>query len=86
MFDTQIPEWGLIFATSVQCSWFVKTQDMPKNGRPTAYLDAADGALHEYTDASAADPVLSRLIKTYNGYKIRRNVSPYFGVEANLTF
>ena len=21
-----------------------------------------------------------------NGYKIRRNVSPYFGVEANLTF
>lgn len=30
MFDTQIPEWGLIFATSVQCSWFVKTQDMPK--------------------------------------------------------
>ncbi len=132
MFDTQIPEWGLIFATSVQCSWFVKTQDMPKDGRPTAYLDAADGALHEYTDASAADPVLSRLIKTYNddafrqftvpfamsvnlkatktigkflrlsmfankiidytpdyysnGYKIRRNVSPYFGVEANLTF
>lgn len=56
MFDTQIPEWGLIFATSVQCSWFVKTQDMPKNGRPTAYLDAADGALHEYTDTSAADP------------------------------
>ena len=132
MFDTQITEWGLIFATSVQCSWFVKTHDMPKNGRPTAYLDAADGALHEYTDASAADPVLSRLIKTYNddafrqftvpfamsvnlkatktigkflrlsmfankiidytpdyysnGYKIRRNVSPYFGVEANLTF
>ena len=132
MFDTQIPEWGLIFATSVQCSWFVKTQNIPKNGRPTAYLDATDGALHEYTDASAADPVLSRLIKTYNndafrqftvpvamsvnlkatktigkfirlsmfankiidytpdyysnGYKIRRNVSPYFGVEANLSF
>lgn len=21
-----------------------------------------------------------------NGYKIRRNVSPYFGVEVNLTF
>lgn len=132
MLDTQIPEWGLIFATSLQCSWFVKTQTMPKNGRPTAYLDVADGELHDYTDASASDPMLSHLIKTYNddafkefsvpfamsvnlkatktvgkylrlsmfankiidytpdyysnGYKIRRNVSPYFGVEANFTF
>ncbi len=132
MFDTQIPEWGLIFATSVQCSWFVKTQNLEKNGRPTAYLDVADGQLHEYTDESAADAVLRHLIKYYNsdsfkqftvpfamsvnlkatktlgkylrlsmfankiidytpdyysnGYKIRRNVSPYFGVEANLTF
>lgn len=132
MLDTQIPEWGLIFATSLQCAWFVKTQTMPKNGRPTAYLDVADGELHDYTDASASDPMLSHLIKTYNddafkefsvpfamsvnlkatktvgkylrlsmfankiidytpdyysnGYKIRRNVSPYFGVEANFTF
>lgn len=132
MLDTQIPEWGLIFATSLQCSWFVKTQTMPKNGRPIAYLDVADGELHDYTDASASDPMLSHLIKTYNddafkefsvpfamsvnlkatktvgkylrlsmfankiidytpdyysnGYKIRRNVSPYFGVEANFTF
>ncbi len=132
MFDTQIPEWGLIFATSVQCSWFVKTQNLEKNGRPTAYLDVTDGQLHDYTDESAADAMLSHLIKYYNsdsfkqftvpfamsvnlkatktlgkylrlsmfankiidytpdyysnGYKIRRNVSPYFGVEANLTF
>lgn len=132
MFDTQIPEWGLIFATSVQCSWFVKTQNLEKNGRPTAYLDVDDGQLHDYTDESAADAMLSHLIKYYNsdsfkqftvpfamsvnlkatktlgkylrlsmfankiidytpdyysnGYKIRRNVSPYFGVEANLTF
>lgn len=132
MLDTQIPEWGLIFATSVQCAWFVKTQNMPRNGVPTAYLDYSDGQLHPYTDESASDTVLSHLIKTYNqdtykeykvpfamsinlkatktlgkylrismfankiidytpdyesnGYKVRRSVSPYFGVEANLTF
>lgn len=132
MLDTQIPEWGLIFATSVQCMWFVKTQNMAKNGIPTAYMDVADGELHPYTAESANDPLLSHLIKTYNadsfrqftvpfamnvnlkatksigkfmklsmfankiidytpdyysnGYKIRRNVSPYFGVEANFMF
>lgn len=132
MFDTQIPEWGLIFATSVQCQWFVKTRNMPRNGVPVAYLDVADGELHPYTEESAADVLLSHLVKTYNddlfktftvpfamsvnlkatktlgryvklsmfankiidytpdfyanGYKVRRNVSPYFGVEANLTF
>ena len=112
--------------------WFVKTQNMAKNGIPTAYMDVADGELHPYTEESANDPLLSHLIKTYNadsfrqftvpfamnvnlkatksigkfmklsmfankiidytpdyysnGYKIRRNVSPYFGVEANFMF
>lgn len=131
MLDTQIPEWGLIFSTSVQCMWYVSTRQMWRNGVPVSYLDVADGELHPYTDASAADAYLQFLVKTYNdesfnkqtiplavyvnlkatktigkwlrlslfanrlldylpdyvsnGLVIRRNVSPYFGMELNFT-
>lgn len=130
-FDTQIPEWKLIFTTSVQCMWLIRTKTMWKDGTPTAYLSADDGLLHEFTAESADDIYLKQLIKTYNsdlfkpftvpmsmtvnfkatkeigrymrlsffankildympdyeanGKVIRRNVSPYFGVEANFT-
>ncbi len=130
-FDTQIPEWKLIFTTSVQCMWLVRTRLMWKDGTPKAYLSAADGELHDYTAASAGDSYLMQLIKTYNqdsfkpftvpmsmivnlkvtkeigkymrlsffankildylpdytanGRVIRRNASPYFGVEAGFT-
>lgn len=130
-FDTQIPEWKLIFTTSVQCMWLVRTKLMWKDGTPKSYLSAADGELHDYTAASASDSYLMQLIKTYNqdsfkpftvpmsmivnlkvtkeigkymrlsffankildylpdytanGRVIRRNASPYFGVEAGFT-
>ena len=130
-FDTQIPEWKLIFTTSVQCMWLVRTKMMWKNGTPTAYLSAEDGQLHEFTEESANDAYLMQLVKTYNqdafkpftvpmsmivnlkvtkeigkymrlsffankildylpdytanGRVIRRNASPYFGVEAGIT-
>ncbi len=130
-FDTQIPEWKLIFTTSVQCMWLVRTRLMWKDGTPKAYLSAADGELHDYTAASAGDSYLMQLIKAYNqdsfkpftvpmsmivnlkvtkeigkymrlsffankildylpdytanGRVIRRNASPYFGVEAGFT-
>ena len=130
-FDTQIPEWKLIFTTSVQCMWLVRTKLMWKNGTPMAYLSSEDGELHDYTDESAKDTYLMQLIKTYNadsfkpftvpmsmivnlkvtkeigkymrlsffankildylpdytanGKVIRRNASPYFGVEAGFT-
>ena len=83
MLDTQIPEWGLIFATSVQCMWFVKTQNMAKNGIPTAYMDVADGELHPYTEESANDPLLSHLIKTYNADSFRQFTVP-FAMNVNL--
>lgn len=66
MFDTQINKLGLVFTTSVQCMWFVKSRMLAKNGRPTGYLSASDGLLHDYTDADAEDPVLRTLIKQYN--------------------
>ena len=130
-FDTQIPEWKLIFTTSVQCMWLVRTKLMWKNGTPRAYLSAEDGELHDYTADSANDPYLMQLVKSYNddsfkpftvpmsmivnlkvtkeigkymrlsffankildylpdytanGRVIRRNASPYFGVEAGFT-
>lgn len=130
-FDTQIPEWKLIFTTSFQCMWLVRTKTMWKDGTPTYYLSAEDGQLHEFTSESAEDIYLQQLIKTYsddqfkpftvpmsmvvnlkvtkeigkymrlsffankildyipdykaNGKIIRRNASPYFGVEANFS-
>lgn len=130
-FDTQIPEWKLIFTTSFQCMWLIRTKTLWKDGTPTAYISADDGQLHDYTAQSQQDIYLTQLVKTYNtalfepftvpmsmtvnlkatkeigkymrlsffankildympdyeanGRVIRRNVSPYFGVEANFT-
>lgn len=66
MFDTQLTNLGLIFTTSVQCMWFVKSTMLHKNGRPSYYLDSADGTIHEYTSDSEKDIMLASLIKTYN--------------------
>ncbi len=65
-FDTQIPEWKLVFTTSLQCMWLVRTQQMWKNGTPMAYLSAEDGELHDYTSESVSDPYLMQLVKNYN--------------------
>lgn len=131
LLDTQIPEWGLIFSTSVQAMWYVSTQRMRQEERPVSYMSYEDGELHPYTDeAVEANPLLAHLIyhvgeaayarytippaiyvnlkitkrtgkfldislfvnKLFdytpdfmrNGVLIRRNVSPYFGMEMTL--
>ena len=130
-FDTQIPEWKLIFTTSFQCMWMIRTKTMWKNGVPTHYMSAEDGQLHEFTTENLDDIYLKQLVKTYNddqfkpftvpmsmvvnlkvtkeigkymrlsffankildylpdykanGKVIRRNASPYFGVEASFS-
>lgn len=130
-FDTQIPEWKLIFTTSIQCMWMIRTKQMWKNGTPMVYISSEDGQLHAYTEDSQDDPYLMQLVRTYNedqfkpftvpmsmlinlkmtkeigkymrlsffankildylpdytanGKVIRRNASPYFGVEAGFT-
>lgn len=130
-FDTQIPEWKLIFTTSVQCMWMIRTKQMWKNGTPMAYMSYVDGQLHDFKDADRSDPYLMQLVRTYNeeqfkpftvpmsmlvnlkvtkeigkymrlsffankildylpdytanGKVIRRNASPYFGVETGFT-
>ena len=66
MFDTQITRWGFVFTTTVQCMWYVKTRQLPKEGTPVQYLSADDGQLHPFTAEASADPMLSKLIKSYN--------------------
>lgn len=65
-FDTQIPRWGLVFTTSLQCMWYMKTTRMRENGVPGQYLSAADGELHPYTDESRRDLMLQYLVRTFN--------------------
>ncbi len=130
-FDTQIPQWGLIFTTSVQCMWLVRTQMQEKDGYPIGYISSDDGKVHPYTSEDEADAVKQHLVRVYNetqfqpftvpmslivnfkatktvgkylrlsffankildylpdyesnGNIIRRNASPYFGMEANVT-
>lgn len=65
MFDTQIPKLGLVFTTTFQCMWFVKTRRLAENGTPDAYISAEDGLLHDF-NAGTDDPMLKYLIQYYN--------------------
>lgn len=65
MFDTQIPRFGLVFTTTVQCMWYVKSRRLRQDGTPKAYLDAIDGLLHEF-DSAQADAQLAYLVRHYN--------------------
>ena len=88
MFDTQVPRWGLIFTTTVQCMWYVKTKRLWQNGVPAKYLDAEDGVLHDYTEASANDAYLRYLVKTYNDDVYRTQRVPlalYVNLKATKT-
>lgn len=89
MFDTQVPRWGLIFTTTVQCMWYVKTTRLWQNGTPEQYLDAADGLLHPYDDgAVAGNYLLGYLVKTYNDDVYRPQRTPmamYVNLKATKT-
>ena len=129
-FDTDIPSLRLGISLSAQCMWLTANQSMPKENRPLRYMDAS-GMVHDFTDADAANPSLSFLVRTYNpslydrqtvpfsmnvnlkatkrlmndrlmlalfvnklwdahpdyvrnNFKIRRYVTPYFGLEVNM--
>lgn len=79
MFDTQIPKWGLIFTTTFQFMWEVKSTRLPIDGVPYFYLDAADGELHPYDPTTLADPALQYLVKTYNAEAFNTIVTPFAG-------
>lgn len=79
MFDTQIPKWGLIFTTSFQCLWHVRTKRIPINGVPTFYLNADDGLLHPFQQDLNNNPLLNYLIKTYNATSFETFSIPFAG-------
>ncbi len=83
MVDTQISRWGLVFTTTLQCMWWVKTTSIPMEGRPVAYLCADDSQLHPYDQAASEDAVLCHLVKTYND-DIFRTVRIPFAAYLNL--
>lgn len=89
MFDTQVPRWGLIFTTTVQCMWYVKTTRLWQDGVPAQYMDVADGKLHDYSDESVAgNYLLGYLVKTYNGDVYRPQRIPaaiYVNLKATKT-
>lgn len=66
MFDTQIPRWGLVFSTSIQCQWFLKTRRLRDNGTPDYYISADDGQLHPYTEADRSDLMLQYLVRHFS--------------------
>lgn len=65
MFDTQIPRLGLVFTTTLQSMWYVKTRRLPQNGTPAKYISYLDGLVHDF-DPLEADGELQYLIRHYN--------------------
>ena len=65
MFDTQLPKFGLVLTTTIQCMWYVKTRRLPQNGIPVAYMSADDGLMHDFT-GFAETPALQYLVQDYN--------------------
>ncbi|MDE7380826.1 MAG: TonB-dependent receptor plug domain-containing protein [Muribaculaceae bacterium] len=79
MFDTQIQKWGLIFTTTLQCMWHIKTTRLPIDGVPVSYLDAKDGLLHEFKNDINDNQLLSYLIREYNDASFDTFKIPFAG-------
>ena len=88
LFDTQITRWGLVFSTSIQCMWFVRTKKLWQNGVPDSYLDAEDGMLHPYTPELQSHPTLQYLTRHFNDAVYNRQTVPtaiYINLKATKT-
>lgn len=82
MFDTQIPNLGLIFSTSFECSWFTGSRTMPYSANPLYYFDKELNR-HTFTEASAEDGVLAHMVRTANESIFRYYRVP-FAMDINL--
>ena len=86
LLDTQVPQWGLIFSTSLQFMWFTSKQALTKEGTPEAYLSADDGLEHPYTEVSADDIFLQHLIIPFNEAQFEKYTVPMsFFVNLKVT-
>lgn len=82
MFDTQVPRLGLIFSTSLQCTWFTGSQSMADDSRPVAYLDK-DLVRHPYTEESDADGVLHIMVREFSPIMLEYRRIPFL-MNVNL--
>ena len=76
MFDTQIPRWGLIFTTTLQCVWYTKSRRLRENGTPVGYISAADGDFHPWSDSDASDTMLRHLVRHFSDQIFSTQTTP----------
>lgn len=85
MFDTQIPDLGLIFSTSFQCLWFTGKQRLKLSDKPISYLDK-NKALHPFTEKDEKDGVLSALVRKYTDDLFEYESDPFsMGINLKIT-
>lgn len=82
LLDTQIPRLKLILSTSFQCMWFLGSRNTPVSAWPISYLDE-DLVSHPFTAESAADGLLSALVRDSNP-TLWRYVTTPFSMNVNL--
>lgn len=82
LLDTQIPRLKLIFSTSFQCLWFVGKRNSPGSAEPISYIDK-ELVSHPFTAESAADGVLSAMVRDINPTLFRYETTP-FSMNVNL--
>ena len=80
--DTQVPSLGLIFSTSFQCLWFTGSRTEWRNPYPIEYIDKS-GVRHPFTEESAANGILSALVRDFNTTVYDYNRVP-FSMNINL--
>ncbi len=88
MFDTDIPSLKLNFSLTVQNLWFTSRRTLYRDGVPTHYMDA-DGAVHSFTQASLADPLLGQLVRSYSSSAFDTYTVPMsttFNIKATKQF
>lgn len=82
LFDTQVPRLGLVFSTSLQCTWFTGSQTQADDSRPVAYLDK-NLVRHPFTEASDADGVLHIMVREFSSSLLEYRRIPFL-MNVNL--
>lgn len=88
MLDTQVPEIGFVFSTTIECQWFIRMKMLAKESRPIAYRSADDDQLHQWTEECEKDPYKSALIRNesiMNGNDTKIPRAMYVNIKATKT-
>lgn len=85
--ETVIPRIGFIFSATAECVWHSEKTTPLRNARPISYV-GTDGVVRDYTDESAADPILSQLILSNTASSLTTTERPYatFNFKATKEF